>query len=973
MDVNWKNISTSLGHTATIVSQTFLDDYSNLTNTDVLVLSSGLIDIPDNRKAIILQFVQNGGNVYLQSEYLVDLPGNATFKYIADQLGNTFNWESEVTGNLNPMTIVGDLADGMGDSGVIDYFWYGTSGSGDSNFIPFLKYNDKNWGFIYCPSDMTNGTVITTSDQDWIRTSNKNSLMENILTMLVSSTSLSSLPTVSITSTNSPCDDTFSFTATIENNMSGIEIQWLVNGQIVANENGFLFSSNSLIDGDVVECKIAMTNTCASYEHVSNPILISPIFPTETPEITVSVDNTSFCQGQTTTFTANLTQVADLTSITYQWFVNGTVQSGATSQTFSTDFLNNLDLVTCLLIYDDACVSGAEILSNPVEVFVTPLLNPVVTITADVSEICSGEMVTFTANGTDLGVNPVYQWQIDGINVGENNPVFSSADFFNTQNVNCLIITQNLCSTTNEANSNTISITVNEIVNPGIEIAASADAICSGEMVTVTAIATDSGTNPTYQWQIDGLNVGTNQPEFSTTELEDGQQITCILSVTESCTNSAAVTSMPISFSVTQGSVPTLSIVSNVSTICEGQSATFTAFSENHGSDPVFEWFVNGTSVGNNAAEFVLENAAIAQEVTCTLTNNETCPNNSVQSNTVTVNISAITIEVLELAAENCNNADGLIEVLADGGNAPYTYEWSNGSGNSMMTDAQAGNYTLIVTDANGCSESIDIEITNNEGPQIADLNVSAVDCSGNNGTAEIVLENPSINTIIEWINVDGDIVGLGAEAQDLLPGTYEIVVTNEYGCEAFETFNIEQILPLSVTVNENARMDLGATVQLEALVNSDQNITYEWYPAEGLSCINCANPVANPTSDMVYTVTVTNEFGCTSSDEVFVQVIPNDNLFIPNAFSPNGDGVNDFFTVFAGDNVAKIKTLRVFDRWGAEVFGNEDFSPNIEPEGWNGTYKGKVMDTGVYVFFVEVQYIDGSTKIKKGDLSITL
>jgi len=170
MDAVWNNLSKDLGHNSTVVGQAFLDNYSNLANTDVLIISSGLIDISATRQANILNFVKNGGSVYVQSEYLLDLPGNATFKYIAESLGSSFEWTTEVTGNLSPMEITGNLADGLSEENTIGYYWYGTSGTGDDNIIPFLKYEDKNWGFIYCPLDMTHGKMITTSDQDWIRT-----------------------------------------------------------------------------------------------------------------------------------------------------------------------------------------------------------------------------------------------------------------------------------------------------------------------------------------------------------------------------------------------------------------------------------------------------------------------------------------------------------------------------------------------------------------------------------------------------------------------------------------------------------------------------------------------------------------------------------------------------------------------------------------------------------------------------------
>ncbi len=972
MDANWSNVAEAMGYTANIVGQNFLDDYANFSSTDVIILSSGLIDIPDTRKANILQFVQNGGNVYIQSEYLLELPGNATFKFIAESLGNSFEWHNEFTGNLNPMNITGSLAEGLNEASSISYYWYGTNGSGDDNFIPFLEYDNKSWGFIYCPSDITYGRVITTSDQDWIRTSNNNGLMENILKDLANNIAGSNLPTVSIEMTSQPCDDTYTFTASIANYNSGLELQWTINGEIVEDENELIYSSTTLIDGDVVEARVELSHLCANYNHVSNPILIAPIFPTETPEVTINVDNTDFCQGQTATFTASTTQTADATNISYQWLVNGLPFAGATVQTFSSDQLNDQDLISLEFSYDDDCVTEGQVLSNEVIVNVTPLVNPVLEITADLNEICIGEMVTFSATGTDLGANPVYQWALDGNEVGANSSTLSLNNILNGQTITCSIAIEELCSTTNEANSNTISITVNEIVNPSIEIVASTDATCSGEMVTITAVANDFGTNPTFQWQIDGLNVGTNQPNYSTSSLEDGQQITCTLSVSESCASSAVVTSAPISVVVNESLVPTLSISSTMNTVCPGQSVNFTATGDNHGGNPVYEWFIDGVSVGNNSTAFLLENVNLAQEVSCTVINDENCVINPTTSNAIMVNITSIAIEVLELASENCNDADGLIEVTANGGNAPYTFTWSTGNTETLLTDLQAGIYTLLVTDAQGCTTEKDIELENSLAPQINEILISEVDCSGDNGGAEVILENASLGTKYQWTNASGEVVSIYPKAQNLLPGTYEIAVTNEHGCELVQTVIIESVSVLSVEAIEDTRLELGTSIQLDAIVNTFENVTYEWYPAEGLSCTDCANPTADPTSTINYTVIATNENGCTDSDEVLVHVIPRDDIFIPNAFSPNGDGVNDYFTAFGGSNIAQVKTLRVFNRWGAEVFANQDFSVNVETEGWNGTFKGKVMEPGVYVYYVEVVYINGAVKIKKGDLSIT-
>lgn len=973
MDNNWAAIATGLGHTSTIEAQSFLDNFTNFADVDVLVISSGLIDIPDNRRDNILQFVQSGGNVYIQSEYLVDLSGNVIFQYVAQQLGNTFTWNTEFTGNLSPMLVSGDLAEGMNENNTINYYWYGTSGSGDANFIPFLHYDDKDWGFIYCPSDMAHGKMITTSDQDWIRTNSKDDLMENILSYLATNTAYAT-PTVSITEI--PCEEYPTFSATIENNNSSVQVEWMINGEVVAGENAMTFSSSALVDGDVVECRISLAQACVNYQHVSNPILIAPIFPQETPEFNISADNTDVCEGQPIYFTATIStsQSANISNVAYQWLINGTPVSGANAAVFSPTNLDDQDIVSCQLIYDTDCETAAEVLSNEVSVNITPQTNPSVSISANLNEICTGETVIFTATGIDLGTDPVFQWQINGNNVGFNDPVFSTSDLADGQNINCLVTTNLQCSTTNEANSNTISITVNEVVNPEIEIVASATDVCEGESITFTANASDFGANPSYQWQVDGVNVGANQPNFETNTLENGQQVTCILSVAESCATSAAVTSAPIVVSVSLGLVPTLDIIASTTVLCPGESVTFTAQGANHGTNPVYEWLVNGLVVSNTSATLTLNDITESSTVSYTLFNEENCAAyQSVDSETLTVFVTGIAIEVAEMIHENCSQADGSILVNANGGVAPYTYEWSNGMTNSTLTNLTAGTYELMVTDANGCTGSASVELTNNAAPQIEEIIQTNVDCDNEDASAEVVLSNPSADLKYEWTNEAGEVIANTPNVQRLSPGIYEIAVTNSYGCEVFETIEIEAVSPISATLINELRMDLGTTIDLEVLVNTTEEVSYEWYPANGLSCTDCPNPVANPLVSTEYTVIVRNENGCEVSADVLVRVIPKDDLFVPNAFSPNGDGINDSFTAFAGENVAKIKALRVFDRWGAEVFRNQNFSPNVEAEGWDGTFKGSVMKMGVYVYFIEVEYIDGSTQIKKGDLTITL
>ena len=115
----------------------------------------------------------------------------------------------------------------------------------------------------------------------------------------------------------------------------------------------------------------------------------------------------------------------------------------------------------------------------------------------------------------------------------------------------------------------------------------------------------------------------------------------------------------------------------------------------------------------------------------------------------------------------------------------------------------------------------------------------------------------------------------------------------------------------------------------------------------------------------------VVDENGCIAEDEIVIQVLKNRDVFIPNAFSPNGDGVNDWLTVFGGRQVKEVHQFLVYSRWGEVVFEAYNFLPNDLSEGWNGRFKGDPMNPGVLVYWAEVEFIDGFRLFLKGDVTL--
>ena len=975
MDENWQNTATSLGYTANIASQTFLDDINNLNNTDVLIISSGLINLPANRQQNIKLFVEQGGNLYIQSEYLINLPGNQLFDYLVDNLGGSFNWDGELIGSLSPMNVIGDLSDNFTNVSALTYFWYGTYGSGDATIHSILEYNNLDWGFIFCPVTPTYGKIITTSDQDWVRTLNSEELMTNILSYLVTHMPLSTLPTVSIsTSESGPCDDiTYTFDATIQNYMGGTDFQWTVNGSVINGATDSTFIISDLVDGDVVECQLILSTFCTSYTHTSNPILIAPINPVSNATLEIVVNGDSFCENEDIIFTSNISNLQNGTNLTYQWTVNGTPITGETSDSFVSSSLNNLDTVNCILTFDDNCLTNNSINSTPIILNINPSVTPVATITADQATICEGETITFSITGNNLGNNPIFQWQIDGLNAGNDSPTFSTNILSEGQNITCTISTDQNCATMNTILTNTITANVLPLTTPSISISPDATEICPGEPVTFTATGENFGNNPTFQWQIDGLTVGSNLPEFTTNQLVNGQLVSCTLIADLACPTNNTVESNQVAVAVSENAGPTIFVESNTNEICEGEEVIFTATGSNFGSNPVFQWFIDGTPNANQGAIFSTTDLNNNQTVTCQITNSEACSGiSTATSNPVEIKVNDIDVEILEIALENCGNADGMIEIEGVGGSAPYTYEWMNGSNESFLTDLSYGKLTVTVTDAIGCTTIGQLEMGKNDAPEIHDIDMVKADCDGENGSATLTMQDSTMTYTYEWLNESGTTVSYSDHAENLKVGTYTILISNEFGCATTETITVDQIPGIELIVSEDLRITLGESVRLETSVNSVSGYTIEWISEEeDMNCTHCLHPTISPTESSTYTVIATNEHGCVATEKVNVHVIPRRDVYIPNAFTPNNDGINDYFTIYAGENVKNIKSMQVFNRWGGEVFSKTDFAPNDDTEGWNGIHKGRTLQSGVYVYLIEVEYIDGKTKLHKGDIAI--
>ena len=303
----------------------------------------------------------------------------------------------------------------------------------------------------------------------------------------------------------------------------------------------------------------------------------------------------------------------------------------------------------------------------------------------------------------------------------------------------------------------------------------------------------------------------------------------------------------------------------------------------------------------------------------------------------------------------------GGVNTTVNGGTQPYIYTWSNNRQTDDLVNVAAGTYNLTVTDANGCSLTASAFI--NTLPQ---LSVSAeandVACYSPKGYIDLTVNTGTGPFSYQWNN--------GATTEDLTnvyPGNYTVIVRDANNCALDTSFIVVNQNSFTIDATGGGTIKLGETIDLHVTGTGSQQTSFSWSPTFGMPCTTCTDVTVQPGHSTLYTVTAIDTNGCEAQDTVSVEIIEDHEIFTPNAFSPNGDGNNDYLQLFG--NLAGIKTfeLLIFDRWGEKVF--ETTEPTFS---WDGTYKGEPMGPTVCVYVMNIVFLDGYREAtRKGSLTL--
>jgi len=390
----------------------------------------------------------------------------------------------------------------------------------------------------------------------------------------------------------------------------------------------------------------------------------------------------------------------------------------------------------------------------------------------------------------------------------------------------------------------------------------------------------------------------------------------------------------------------TLSVtVSSTQPNCFGNSGTATVVSSG-GTNPFTYSWDNGQSsqtvtglVAGNYSVLVTDASGCTSTQTVAIT----------QPTALTVSVTANTAA--------CLSSNGDATATPSGGTPGFTYLWNNGQTTQTATGLSAGNHTVTVTDLNGCTQTETVTITQANNTLSVSTTSTPAGCTVSNGTATANASNGTPGYTYLWSNSQTTQTATG-----LAVGNYTTTVTDANGCTQAQVVSVTQTSGPSITASATAaNISLGATTTLTATGGG----TYLWSPSADLSCSTCENPTATPSQTTSYCVIITDNNGCQDSACITITVdIPCGTIYIPNAFSPNNDSENDLECVFG--NCIEIFHIKIYNRWGEKVFESTD-----QKLCWDGTHRGKPLNSAVFDYYMDATLTSGEKISKKGNISL--
>ena len=312
---------------------------------------------------------------------------------------------------------------------------------------------------------------------------------------------------------------------------------------------------------------------------------------------------------------------------------------------------------------------------------------------------------------------------------------------------------------------------------------------------------------------------------------------------------------------------------------------------------------------------------------------------------------------------------------------ADYSIQWSTDSTGNIVSGAnslqvrvnQIGYYTLVATNnVTGCASSATIHVTEPDIPSDAELDLTHITCFGKK---DGVLNIGAVTggTAPYMYSVDGAAFMVSPEFRHLSPGEHHLVVEGIDGCKLDTMFTLLEPAELVLDLAPDTTIHLGDAVGLwtEGSVSDPSRHKQSVVTPPLLIDMLCDTCMYQPVNSFRYEVTILDSNGCRASDERTITVSKDRRVYIPNVFAPDTPNDNAVFRIYCGTDVVRIKTFRIYSRWGRAVLEQNDLAPNDPLLGWDGRVDGDKAPPAVFIYFAEIEFRDGNSEQFRGDVTL--
>ncbi|MFZ4522401.1 MAG: FISUMP domain-containing protein [Bacteroidales bacterium] len=743
------------------------------------------------------------------------------------------------------------------------------------------------------PANLDKITCVMMSNSPCVNT---NQVTSNEINMTVSSNLPVSVSIVASEIITCP-DHLVDFTAISVNGGSLPIYNWLVNG-VSSGINSPVYSYTPT-QGDQVTCVLTSSAGCTEGNPATSNELTITVANYSPVSLTINPSANPSCNGVPVTFTANA--INGGTTPVFQWLVNGATV-GATNAAY-TYTPTDADIISCVVNSNAWCATGNPAVSNVVNMTVSSSGTPAVSIVSSGNVTCQGTLVTFTATPQNGGVSPVYQWKVNGVDAGTSSPLFAYVPV-NGDLVTCNMTSNSLCSSGVPVISNTITMSVSPIQTVGISISTPSTLVCQGSTVSFLATGINGGTNPVYQWKVNGANAGANSPGFSYVPV-DTDVITCTLQSNATCAIGNPATSTPVIMTVSASLPAGVSIIASASPACTGIPVLFSATAVNGGTNPVYEWWVNNVKIAGETGSTFSYTSNADYTVKCILISNNGCPTpNTATSNVIVMSVSqVIPVSVTLVSSEDPSCLTAFITLTAtpvNGGTNPV-YQWKvnnvvkPGETGPTYTYAPANGdlVTCLMTSSDQCtsgnpaSASLTLNVQTILSPSIFVTTPEPIVCPGTMVAFTANTTNPGSDPIYQWY-LNGVASGPNNAVFNLIPNDGDKVkcrltssllcVTGNPVTSAEYTIHTNSPLPGAITINASANpFCQGSLVSFTAsIVNGGSTPLYKWR-VNGILVGTLSTYSYNPVNGDYVTCQLTSSLSCSTgpvtSNPILMQV----------------------------------------------------------------------------------------------------